>query len=153
MMLTRPKLSAALEPATPLASEPGTLLPPVSVNTRSRYLITRNLNGSFGVELRAHNGSALLSADRDAESLELAHAAAERIRRTVQRANEALAQGRASTARVDCRQSLTGKWYFVVCDGEQLLASSRPFDYRSRMDKALYAMRACAPGSRVQADE
>ena len=118
---------------------------PVSTNTRSRYVITRKPSGAFGFELRAHNGGSLLTQDEDMPTLAHAQAMVERVRQRV-----ALGQSAGDEeGAVVCRQSLTGKWYFIVCEGERTLAISRPFDYRSRMDKALYAVLACAPGSRV----
>ncbi|MDC8786094.1 YegP family protein [Roseateles koreensis] len=135
---------------------------PISTSSRSRYVIERHPNGSYGFELRAHNGHCLLSNERDEPSLEAALALVERVRVLIDLGNAQMASTEFSRPEAAlaqafvCRQSLTGKWYFVVrepadAEGglEQVLASSKPFDYRSRMDKALYAVRACAPGSRV----
>ncbi|CAN5379308.1 hypothetical protein BH11PSE9_BH11PSE9_03630 [soil metagenome] len=111
---------------------------PTSTSTRSRYLIRRRAAGTYAFELRAHNGSVILMSDDDVSSPAEAEALIDRIR---------ISALREEAFRL--RQSLTGKWYFRLCDGEQVLAVSRPFDYRSRIDKALYAARACAANSRV----
>src|ERR1700712_2290038 len=104
----------------------------------SRYFIHRRPGGDFAFQLRAHNGGVLLSADRDVASVALAMMNIERVR-VLLSLREA----------IQIKRSLTGKWYFCIHDSEQGLARSRPFDYRSRMEKALYAVRACGPASRV----
>ena len=131
--------------ASPLLRGP---LPPVSVSSRSRYVILPRHKGSFAFELRAHNGSTLLSGDEEAPTLAQAKDLVEQLRAAVTQSNSQL-QGGSTVAAIECRQSLTGKWYFVIVDSGRVLALSRAFEYRSRMEKALYAVRACAPGSRV----
>lgn len=141
--------------STPLLCAAATL-PPVSINLRSRYVILRRHSGAFAFELRAHNGSCLLSSDDDAPTLAATHVAVEKLRQLVTQCNQRTQSPMAdqdAAPHIECRQSLTGKWYFVVQEGPVTVASSRPFDYRSRMDKALYAVRACAPSSRVVVDE
>ena len=131
-------------------------LPPTSTNTRSRYVITTLPGGAFGFELRAHNGLCLLTHDEGMATSLRAREVVELVRDLVSLSNGRWQEAMCDPAQappVLTRQSLTGKWYFVIVDGERVLASSRPFDYRSRMDKALYAVRACAPTSRVVSAE
>lgn len=111
---------------------------PVSVNARSRYVVLTRANGSHSFELRAHNGSVILLSDADVGSAAEAVVQIERLRSCMVREDA-----------VEIRQSLTGKWFYRVRDGDTVLAISRPFAYRSRMEKAMYAARACAPASRV----
>jgi hypothetical protein len=106
--------------------------------TRSRYVISRRTTGAFVFELRAHNGGALLVAEQDAADPDICEEAIERIRTLVMLDDS-----------IEVQRSLTGRWFFRVIDGARVLARSRPFEYRSRMSKALYAARACAGGSRV----
>ncbi|MEF7612879.1 hypothetical protein V4F39_03080 [Aquincola sp. MAHUQ-54] len=107
----------------------------------SKFLVTRRPADSYVYALTARNGETILHSDAGHGSVESATSSIERLR-------EAVARPEA----IEVRRSLGGHWYFLVRDGEHVLGRSRPYPWRSRLDKAMVAVRQCAPASRIEVD-